>query len=199
MVDDSMTLVDFDEIEREWRSTFRIELETPRLRMRPFQQTDVDWLPDLLLDPEVCRFLWDFAETSEKARKAAESMIEFDSIRHHFGYWAIQDRHTREFHGWAELSKLDGWPGPSDEIAVSYVLRRASWGCGIATEAAARLMRHAFDVHKLPRVMAMIMSGNVASRRVLEKLGMQEKLTRTTDRGVELVYFGIEAEEFRSQ
>jgi RimJ/RimL family protein N-acetyltransferase len=197
MVDDSMALVEFDEIEREWRNTFRIELETPRLRLRPLRNEDIEWLPDLLCDPEVCRFLWDFADTPERAHKLAQGMIDFDGMRHHFGYWAIQDQHAGEFHGWVELSKLHGWPGPSDEIALSYVLRRHSWGRGIATEAAARLMRHGFEVHELPRVMAMIMSGNVASRRVLEKLGMREKLTRTTDDGVELVYFGIEAEEFR--
>jgi len=191
-----MAVVDFDDIPRAWRNQFRIELETPRLRLRPYRVEDAAWLPDLLRDPEVCRFLWDFAETPEKARKTAEGMIRLDAMRHHFGYWAIQDKHTSEHHGWVELSKLEGWEGPSDEIAVSYVLRRASWRRGIATEAAGRLMRHAFAAHGLPRVMAMIMKGNLASRRVLEKLGMREKLTRTTDGGVELVYFGIEAEEF---
>ena len=191
-----MAVVDFDEIQQAWRNQFRIELETPRLRLRPLCEADAEWLADLLSDPAVCRFLWDFAETPEKARKTAKGMIQFDAMRHHFGCWAIQDRHSGEFHGWAELSKLPGWPGPSDEIAVSYVLRRPSWGRGIATAAARRLMQHAFAAHELPRVMAMIMSGNAASRRVLEKLGMREKLTRTTDDGDELVYFGIEAGEF---
>jgi ribosomal-protein-alanine N-acetyltransferase len=182
------------EIEDHWRRRFRIALETPRLHLRPLQESDANWLADIVGDPEVCRFLWDCADTVEEARKAAESMIAFDRMRHHFGYWAIQDKATGEFHGWIELSKLHGWPGPSDEIALSYVLRRASWGRGIATEAARRMMRHAFDAHRLDRLMAMIMNGNNASRRVLEKLGMREMLRRETDGGITLLFFGIEAE-----
>jgi len=38
MVDDSMAVVDFDDIPRAWRNQFRIELETPRLRLRPFRE-----------------------------------------------------------------------------------------------------------------------------------------------------------------
>jgi RimJ/RimL family protein N-acetyltransferase len=61
--------------------------------------------------------------------------------------------------------------GPSDEIALSHVLSFKSWGRGIATEAAARLLQQAFELLGLDRVMAVIMAANHTSRRVLEKLG----------------------------
>jgi RimJ/RimL family protein N-acetyltransferase len=48
-----------------------------------------------------------------------------------------------------------------------------SGGSGIATEAAGRLSQHAFEVEHLDRVMAVIMAGNMASKRVLEKVGMR--------------------------
>jgi len=92
-----------------------------------------------------------------------------------------------------ELSKLEPWSGPSDEIAISYVLRRASWGQGIATEAARRLLRHAFEVLRLDPVMAVIMADNAASRRVLEKLGMRAIKTADTLDGRKLQYFQIDA------
>ena len=111
----------------------------------------------------------------------------------HFGHWAIQDKSTGAIHGWAELSKLRHWSGPSDEIALSYVLRRASWGQGIATEAAARLLRCAFEVQQLDRVMAVTMAGNTPSERVLEKLGMRFISAARSADGKILQYFRIDA------
>lgn len=94
-------------------------------------------------------------------------------MKSHFGHWAIQDKSTGAIHGWTELSKLRPWSGRSDEIALSYVLRRASWGQGIATDAAGRLLRCAFEVQRLERAMAVIMAANRRSERVLKKLGMR--------------------------
>ena len=161
------------EIEEAWRRKYRIDLETSRLLLRPLILEDVDWLANLYTDPEVSRFLPDGACELEQARRTAEAVVSLDLMRCHFGIWAIQDKASGVIHGWTELSKLRPWSGPSDEIALSYVLRRASWGRGIATEAAGRLLRHAFETQQLERVMAVIMAGNTASKRVLEKLGMR--------------------------
>jgi len=186
----------WDELEQEWRRKHRIELQTPRLVMRPLRDEDVEWLAPLLCDTAVATFLWECAETPDQGRKYAIAHIEFDHLRHRFGMWSIQDKASGEFHGWAELSKLRPWSGPSDEIALSYVLRRESWGRGFATEAAGRLLRHAFEVCGLECVMAVTMRGNTASKRVLEKLGMRWVAERRTADGVDLDYFRIEESEF---
>jgi RimJ/RimL family protein N-acetyltransferase len=182
--------LDFEEA---WRRKYRIDLETPRLLLRPLIAEDVDWLSTLFVDPEVNRFLQDGACPLEKARRTAEAVVFLDLKRCHFGLWAIQDKATGAIHGWTELSKLRPWSGPSDEIALSYVLGRAAWGRGIATEAAARLLRHAFEVLQLDRVMAVIMTGNTASRRVLEKLGMRPIQDEESAERKNLEYFHIDA------
>ena len=69
---------------------------------------------------------------------------------------------------------------------------RAAWGRGIATEAAARLLRHAFEVHQLDRLMAVIMAGNTASKRVLEKLGMRLIQNAEAAERTNLEYFSID-------
>jgi len=161
------------DIQETWRRKYRINLETSRFLLRPLIAADADWLADLFTDPEVNRFLLDGALSPDKARRFAEAIVSLDLMKCHFGHWAIQDKSTGAIHGWTELSKLRSWSGPSDEIALSYVLRRASSGQGIATEAAARLLRCAFEVQKLERVMAVVMAGNTPSERVLEKLGMR--------------------------
>ena len=181
------------DIEEAWRRKYRIDLETPRLLLRPLIPGDVDWLTDLFADPEVNQFLWDGASPPQQAKRTAQAIVSLDQMRCQFGYWAIQDKATGVVHGWTELSKLRPWSGPSDEIALSYVLRRASWRRGIATEAAGRLLQHAFEVHQLDRVMAVTMTGNTASKRVLEKLGMRVVENAEVAEGRNLQYFQIDA------
>jgi [ribosomal protein S5]-alanine N-acetyltransferase len=158
------------------------------LLMRPLIAGDAQWLAALYTDPEVNRFLLDGALSPEEARRAAKATVSLDLMKCHFRHWAIQDKGTGAIHGWMELSKLRPWSGPSDEIALSYVLRRASWGQGIATEAAGRLLRCAFGVQQLDRVLAVIMAGNAPSVRVLRKLGM-----RFIQAAGDLRYFQIDA------
>ena len=78
----------------------------------------MDWLADL----EVNRFLWDRACTVEQARRIAEAVVDLHQCR--FGHWAIQDKDSGVVHPWTELRKLRPWSGPSDQIALSYVLPR---------------------------------------------------------------------------
>jgi RimJ/RimL family protein N-acetyltransferase len=184
--------LDNDDIRDVWRRTFRIELETPRLLLRPLIAEDVHWLADLFCDSEVCEFLFDGASTLKQARNAADAIVYLDLMKTHFGHWTIQDKSSGEIHGWTELSKLRPWDGLSDEIALSYVLRRQSWGRGIATEAAGRLLKCAFDVQRLERVMAVTMAANLASQRVLAKLGLHFVKRKKSADGISLRYFRID-------
>ena len=157
---------------KRWREKCRIQIDTPRCLLRHLIAEDVDWLADLMADPEVNQFIDDSAESPAQARRYAKATIELDLDHYQFCYWAIQDKETGVIHGWTALGKLRPWWGPGDEIALSYVLRRASWGQGLATEAAGHLVRRAFEEKWLPRIMALIVVENTASRRVLEKIGM---------------------------
>jgi [ribosomal protein S5]-alanine N-acetyltransferase len=170
----------------------RIQIESRRCLLRPFIADDLDWLADLIADREVNRFLWDDVRSRADSRRTAEAMISLGLVRLHFGHWAIQDKNTGAILGWTALGKLRPWSGLSDEIAVDYVLRRACWGLGFATEAAGRLVRHAFEVLSLERVMAVIDARNTASKRVLEKIGMCF-VTSDSVAGRDLQYFRIDA------
>lgn len=56
---------------------------------------------------------------------------------------------------------------------IAYVLHPDYWGRGIATEAAQRLLRFGFEILGLHRIHATCDPRNVASARVMEKIGMQ--------------------------
>ena len=183
-----------EDYETEWRRKYRIELETPRFTLRPLQAGDEEWLTPIWADPDVNRYLWEPDLTPRQAARGAEAMVRLDSYRHHFGVWAIQEKTGGLIHGWVELCKLEPWWGPNDEIALSYVLARTSWGRGIATEASARLLRHAFDTDDyLECVMAVVIGGHTASKRVLEKLGMRYVQSATAVEGKDLEFFRIDA------
>lgn len=63
---------------------------------------------------------------------------------------------------------------------LGYDFRSDYWNQGYATEAATAVRDHAFDVLKLPQLISLIRVGNVASKRVAEKIGMTltEEFTR---------------------
>jgi RimJ/RimL family protein N-acetyltransferase len=80
--------------------------------------------------------------------------------------------------------------------ALAYGVTRACWGRGIATEAARAVVEYGFEAFKLAKVWARADPRNVASVRVLEKLGMQREghlrsqLLVNGER-VDRVYYGI--------
>jgi len=156
------------------------EMFTARLRLRRLEDGDVDWVAKMHQDPEVMRYI-SFRPPAE----ARLQVIEWTQHTGPFGFWAIEDRATAERHGWVCLKELDH----TQEIEVGYRLRRESWGCGFATEAAERLVRYGFEELGLSRIVAVAREENTASRRVIEKLGMRED-----GRGV---YYGVELLRWR--
>jgi RimJ/RimL family protein N-acetyltransferase len=64
---------------------------------------------------------------------------------------------------------------------LGYCFTEASWGHGYATEAARALLRWAFDTLDLNRVQAEADTRNIASARVLEKLGFVREGTLRED------------------
>ena len=157
------------------------ELRTGRLLLRGWRRADVEPLAAMNADPEVMRHVGSCARLPDatSARLPAEALAEArhivaDARGGPYGLWAIEEPAPAAFHGWAGLFPLEAGP----EIEVAYRLPRASWGRGIATEAAARLVAHGFADLGLDRIVAVTAPENHRSRRVLEKLGLTFMNTR---------------------
>jgi RimJ/RimL family protein N-acetyltransferase len=67
-----------------------------------------------------------------------------------------------------EQMEVDGMP----VAELGYDFRSDYWHRGYATEAALAVRDYAFDVLQLPQLISLIRAGNLASKRVAEKLGM---------------------------
>ena len=82
------------------------------------------------------------------------------------------DRMQRDFFGPSLLGSLLG-PQPVEgrqEIEIGYHLKRTVWGNGYATEAALACRDYAFAVLNAPRVVSIVSSQNIPSRRVAERV-----------------------------
>ncbi|MEV8533176.1 GNAT family protein [Streptomyces sp. NPDC051211] len=153
-------------------------LHTARLRLRPFTDIDADPLFALHSSTYVMRY-WDSPPWTERAR--AERFIAMCRKMADEGTGArvaIDRASDGAFVGWCVLT---GWNPDYRSASLGYCLDDAMWGHGYATEAAHALLQWAFDTLDLNRVQAETDTRNVASARVLEKIGFVREGTLRED------------------
>ena len=83
--------------------------------------------------------------------------------------WAIRTDADDAFIGFVSL----GQHHDGVEIELSYLLLPTYWGQGYATEAVEAVLHYGHNVMGLPRIVAETQSANLASCRLLERVGMQ--------------------------
>jgi RimJ/RimL family protein N-acetyltransferase len=152
-------------------------LETERLTLRRFTVDDVDLLVELDSDPEVMFWITGGRTTSREEIETdyLPAFLSYYERFEGYGFWAAIERSTGEFLGWFHFRPASGHP--DDEPELGYRLRRSTWGKGYATEGSIALIDRGFRDFGVRRVLAETLAVNTASRRVMEKAGMQ--LVRT--------------------
>ncbi|WP_437074703.1 GNAT family N-acetyltransferase [Streptomyces sp. enrichment culture] len=153
-------------------------LHTARLRLRPFADADAGPLFALHSSAHVLRY-WDSPPWTEPARAERFIMVCREMADAGTGARvAVERAGDGAFVGWCGLI---GWNPDYRSASLGYVLGDAMWGQGYATEAAHALLRWAFETSDLNRVQAETDTRNVASARVLEKLGFVREGTLRED------------------
>lgn len=151
----------------------RIFTETNRLILREILPTDVDGLFELDNDPEVHRYL---GNKPIQTKEQAAEMIAFirqQYIDNGIGRWAVIDKQTNNFLGWAGLKLItEQTNNHINYLDVGYRLIKKYWGQGIATEAAGASLVYAFNQLQAPDVYAITDTNNAASHHVLLKVGL---------------------------
>ena len=162
-----------------------MELITERLLLRPFAPADGPIMHDIYADPAVMRYVGHGPHRTMSETTAALRAYGDMLARRGFSFLAVEELATGRVIGDAGLHPLGG-TGP--EIELGYTLARDVWGKGYATELGLALVLHARTVLGVPEVVAQVEPGNVASRHVLEKLGMREREMRTAYGRPHLLY-----------
>lgn len=147
------------------------ELETERLRLRPFRDADLDAYAHMSADPVVMQYLG-----TGKAFSRGESWRSIAGFLGHwalrgYGMWALEEKATGTFVGRVGFLHPPDWP----DFELGWTLGRPWWGKGYATEASRRALDYAWrDLHR-ERVISLIRPANAPSIRVAERLGARRQ------------------------
>jgi RimJ/RimL family protein N-acetyltransferase len=140
-------------------------LETERLVFRPFTPADFDLLLELHSDPQVQRYIGGMFG-AQGVRVRLDHYLR-DQAEHGFSKWKAYLK-DGTFCGRAGISTDPEGGG----VELGYTFARAHWGQGLASEAARGVVDWVWTRTDLAAIGAFATVENLASRRVLEKLGM---------------------------
>jgi len=163
------------------------EILTPRLRLRGWREGDVELMAAIYTSPEVVRYLrpLDLEGTRQQLLRFV-----YHWERYGFGLWAVVERASGRLIGRIGLAHHDDWTSSPHDAEVGWTLERATWGRGLATEGGAAALRFGFDRKRMERIISIAHRENVASQRVMEKLGLKRE-GRTTWRNQPVVWYAI--------
>lgn len=160
--------------------TATLHLATPRLLLRPFEDRDRAPFAAMNADPDVMRF---FASTFTP-EKSDEHIARYhlQLQRDGFSFLVAEHRHTGDFLGVIGMQTMyvpvPNLPQPAVELG--WRLTTKAHGHGYATEGARAFVDHARQLD-LPGLVAITTPDNLASRNVMQKLGMTHRPELTFD------------------
>lgn len=141
--------------------------DTPRMRADRLVADDLSHIARMYADERVMATLGG-VRTLEQVHSLVAAHVEHWE-RNGFGFWMFRDRTDGAFVGRAGLRRVH--VGGRDEVELGYALMPAYWGQGLATEMAEGCLRVGRDHLGLTNIVAYALPTNVASRRVMEKVG----------------------------
>jgi len=177
----------------------KIFAETERLLFREILPTDIDGMFELDCDPEVHKYLGNKPVSSKEQAMDMINFIRQQYIDYGIGRWAVIEKKTNDFMGWSGLKYIvTEINGHKNYYDLGYRLIRKYWGKGIATESALASLEYAFDKLELNEVYGMAESENIASNKILRKVGL--RFIEDFDyNGMRHNWYKIERVEFESR
>ena len=159
--------------------------------MRDIEDADAEGIFKLESDPRVHSYL---GTKPIDTKKQALSIIERFKMQYRdtgIGRWAVVDKKSNEFMGWAGLKYERELRKELDYFDLGYRIRPKFWNQGIATECALQLLHYGFVNKELVEIFAAAEVSNSASNHILQKIGMS--LIETFEfKGMEVNFFRIE-------
>jgi RimJ/RimL family protein N-acetyltransferase len=147
-----------------------IELETERLRLRQWIESDREPFARLNADPRVMEFLPSILDrsTSDAMLDRIQTLI----IDQGWGLWAVESKQDKQFIGYVGLHIPTAELPFSPCVEIGWRLAFEYWGKGYATEAAQAALKVGFNRLELPEIVSFTTINNHRSSAVMERLGM---------------------------
>lgn len=145
-----------------------VVIETERLHLRHFHEGDAEFIVRLLNEPGFLRYIGDRAVRSAEDAASYIERVALASYRAHgFGVYAVELRENGTTIGMCGLMQKPWLDAPD----LAYAFLAEAEGRGYASEAARAVLDHASCTLGITRIVAVAVPENVASLRVLAKLG----------------------------
>ncbi len=147
------------------------QIETERLLLRGWQDSDRAPWAAMNADPRVREF---FPETLDRAESDASlDRLHAHIATHGFGFWALEEKASGEFIGFTGLIRTPFAAPFTPCVEIGWRLARPCWGEGYACEAARASLDDGFGRLGLAEIVSCAVTGNLRSRRVMERIGMR--------------------------
>ncbi|HET9051865.1 MAG TPA: GNAT family N-acetyltransferase [Candidatus Dormibacteraeota bacterium] len=158
-------------------------IETPRLLLRPFTEADVDALAAIYAVPEVMRYIAGGQTFDRPATWRSVATYLGHGVMRGYSILAVVEKSSGRLLGRSGPWYPDGWPG----LEVGWVIDRARWGEGFATEAGGASRDWCYTALGAEEVISIIHPDNTRSARVAERLGARLERRLADFSGIPLV------------
>lgn len=170
---------------------FKIVTPLHKLILRPHRDEDAPFMIELNSDPEVTAYTPDGPLPSLDVAKMIIQSLRQQFMERQIGRFIVIDPKTNKAIGWCGLK----WLEDSNEIDIGYRFVKSAWGRGIATETALSCLSYGFNQLHFSSITASVLPTNMASVRVLEKIGMKQIGILTED-GENYLQYKITDDDF---
>jgi RimJ/RimL family protein N-acetyltransferase len=144
------------------------KLETKRLLLREWRESDFDSYAGMMADADVATYLSGTPMGRGESWRQMASLVGHWALRG-YGIWAVEEKDSGLFVGRVGLWYPAEWPG----IEVGWTVDKSHWGKGYAPEAGAAAMAYGFQQLPLEQIISVIHRDNKNSISVAKKLGEQ--------------------------
>lgn len=127
------------------------KLETERLILREWRESDFEIYAGMMSDIDVVRYLSGVIMGRGEAWRQMASMAGHWMLRG-YGYWAVEEKSSGAFVGRVGLWYPDSWPG----LEIGWTIDKTHWGKGYAPEAGTVAMDYAFQTQNLTELLSVI-------------------------------------------
>lgn len=144
-------------------------LETSRLILRQWSESDLDTWAEMNADPKVMEF-FNNTLTREESISMCKRLKAFIDEKG-YGLWALELKETSSFLGFLGISDQN-FPFSREPVQeIGWRLKKSAWGNGYATEAGREVLdqfKERFEV-----IYSVTAKNNLRSRAVMERLGLK--------------------------
>ncbi|CAM0117449.1 GNAT family N-acetyltransferase [Rhabdochlamydiaceae symbiont of Dictyostelium giganteum] len=152
---------------------FNTIIQTNRLILRPWKESDLLPFAQLNSDPKVMEYFPKLLTTEES--DALAYRIIHNIQQKGWGFWAVSLRETDTFIGFTGLNEVNftaPFTAKKPTIEIGWRLSFSHWGKGYATEGAKAALEYGFCTLHLKEIASFTTLQNQRSRHVMEKIGM---------------------------